>query len=501
MKRKISWFFFYLILFLSFLIIFSSNWVENTFGLINMDSLLFHLNVPLKGSESGMVIKYLKDPLLKTIFCLLLSVFIINYKYEFKPFVTLKIFKKKFEDIDIFKIFSKNKILLVILFFVFSIIIFCEKFDVIEYYKNLTTYSTFIDDNYVEPENTKIDFSSKRNLIYIMVESLEYTFSDKANGGAYNENLIPHLTNYAKEEVSFTNSNGGGFINSRATGWTIAAMVGQSAGIGFTVPGSGNDYGQYSKFLPGVYSLGDVLEKRGYNQTLLIGSDVDFAGRKDYYEQHGNYQIKDYKYAKENNWIEDDYYVWWGYEDSKLFEFAKTELTDLASQKEPFNLTLLTTNTHHIGGYLEDNCEAKYDEQLKNVVLCTDKQIYEFVEWVKKQDFYENTTIVITGDHLSMEPTFFNNLDNYERTSYNLFINANKEPVNNNNRSFNTLDIYPTIIGSLGGNIKGDRLALGTDLFSETKTLYEEFGRNYVDNEYAKNSKYFKNHIIYGKDA
>ena len=29
----------------------------------------------------------------------------------------------------------------------------------------------------------------------------------------------------------------------------------------------------------------------------------------------------------------------------------------------------------------------------------------------------------------------------------------------------------------------------------------EDFGRNYVDNEYAKNSKYFKNHIIYGKDA
>lgn len=87
---------------------------------------------------------------------------------------------------------------------------------------------------------------------------------------------------------------------------------------------------------------------------------------------------------------------------------------------------MLTTSMHHVGGYLEDGCEEKYEEQLKNVVLCSDKQIHKFVEWIKKQPFYKNTTIVITGDHLSMEPTFFEDLSDYERTNFNLFINAIK---------------------------------------------------------------------------
>lgn len=496
--KKIKSIFFYMFLFLSFLIIFSTIWAINNFGLINIDSLTFHLLNPLKGTANDMIIKYIKDPLFKSVVCLILSILIINYKYLYKPYISLNIFKIKIKSIDIFKFLNKFKVLFGFLFLILSIGFFCKKFEVAEYFKNLLTYSTFIEDNYVDPKSAEITFNRKRNLIYIMVESLEYTYADMENGGAYEENLIPHLTEYAKEEVSFTNESGSGFINSRATGWTIAAMVGQSAGIGFLVPGTGNDYGDYSKFLPGAYSLGEILEKEGYNQTLLIGSDADFAGRRDYYEKHGNYTIKDYNYAKENGWIDDDYYVWWGYEDSKLFEFAKNELKELSSKNEPFNLTLLTTNTHHVGGYLEEECEVKYDEQLKNVVLCTDNQVYQFVEWIKKQDFYDNTTIVITGDHLSMEPTFFNDLENYERTNYNVFINANNEAVNKENRTFNTLDIYPTIIGSLGGNIKGDRLALGTDLFSETKTLYEYYGRNFVDTEFAKNSLYFKKYIIYG---
>ena len=168
----------------------------------------------------------------------------------------------------------------------------------------------------------------------------------------------------------------------------------------------------------------------------------------------------------------------------------------MSNQREPFNLTILTTNTHHIGGYLENDCEIKYDEQLKNVVLCSDKQLYNFVEWIKKQKFYKNTTIVITGDHLSMEPTFFDNIGDYERTNFNLFINSNKEPVNETNRVFNTLDIYPTIISSIGGSIKGNRLGLGTDLYSKAKTLYEKYGKSYVDKEYSYNSKFYNYEIL-----
>lgn len=369
----------------------------------------------------------------------------------------------------------------------------------LQYIKNLSTYSSFVEENYKEPTNTKIEFpSKKRNLVYIFLESMEYTYNSFENGGAYNENLIPNLINYANEEVSFRNSDGGGFINSRATGWTMAALFAQTSGLGFFVPVEGNSFGQYEKFLPGAYTLGDILNDLGYNQTLLIGSDASFGGRKEYFEQHGNFTIKDYNYAKDNKWIDEDYFEWWGYEDSKLFEFAKNELTELANKEEPFNLTLLKTNTHHIGGYLEKDCEIRYKENLKNVKLCSDKQVYEFVEWIKKQDFYKNTTIVITGDHLSMEPEFFNEINNYQRTNYNVFINSYINTENVNNRTFNTMDIYPTIIASLGGKIEGERLGLGTNLFLNKKTLYEQYGIETVDKELSYNSEFYKKHILYG---
>lgn len=70
--------------------------------------------------------------------------------------------------------------------------------------------------------------------------------------------------------------------------------------------------------------------------------------------QHGNYTLKDFCYAKNNDWIDDDYYVWWGYEDQKLYDFAKDELLNLSKEDKPFNLTLLTVDTHFFSGYFCD---------------------------------------------------------------------------------------------------------------------------------------------------
>ena len=488
-NKKSTKIFTYVLLFLSCLIFASTNWIMKNFGLIDMDKLIYHMTNPLEGTSNEMIYSFIFNSLLVCIIIFIIMMLILNYKYKY-----LFVFK-----INIFKnyIYINTKLLITICLFVLSIYNFEHKLDVFNYIKNIDTYSNFIEENYVDPKTTKITFpENKRNLIYIFLESIEYTYASKENGGAYEENLIPNLTNYANKEISFRNSNNGGSLSSRATGWTIAAMFAQTSGLGFYVPGDGNSYGQNEKFIPGAYTLGDILKDQGYNQTLLIGSDATFGGRKQYFEQHGNYTIKDYNYAKEQKWIDEDYYVWWGYEDSKLFEFAKKELKELSKKDEPFNLTLLTVNTHHIGGYLENDCEQKYDEQLKNVVLCSDKQVYEFVEWIKEQDFYENTTIVITGDHLSMEPTFFKNLDGYQRTPYNVFINSIIKTDNFTNRNFYSMDIFPTTISSLGGIIEGNRLGLGTNLFSNEKTLYEEYGVDEVEKQLSYNSSYYKNRIL-----
>ena len=83
--------------------------------------------------------------------------------------------------------------------------------------------------------------------------------------------------------------------------------------------------------------------------------------------QHGDYEIWDYYTAIEKGKIDEDYSVWWGYEDMKLYEYAKEELTRISQNEEPFNFTMLTVDTHHIGGWVCPLCRDDYEEQYGNV--------------------------------------------------------------------------------------------------------------------------------------
>ena len=121
--------------------------------------------------------------------------------------------------------------------------------------------------------------------------------------------------------------------------------------------------------MPGLTTLGDILEENGYSQTLMIGSNARFGGRELYFADHGNYDIEDYNYAIEQGWIPSDYSVWWGYEDQKLFQFAENKLQELSTQDQPFNLTLLTVDTHFEDGYVCDLCQDEFGEQYADVMV------------------------------------------------------------------------------------------------------------------------------------
>ena len=103
------------------------------------------------------------------------------------------------------------------------------------------------------------------------------------------------------------------------TTWTMGAMFGHTSGLPLNISIGSNDMDTQESFFPGAITLGDILQEQGYSQRLLIGSDATFGGRRLYFTEHGNYDIVDYRYAVENGWIPEDYYVWWGYEDAYLF--------------------------------------------------------------------------------------------------------------------------------------------------------------------------------------
>ena len=301
------------------------------------------------------------------------------------------------------------------------------------------------------------------------------------------------MTALANENISFSDKDGlGGFRSLVGTTWTMGGIFSTTSGVPFSFPIERNSMVLYENFASGLTVLGDILENKGYRQEFLCGSDASFGGRRDYFTQHGNYDIFDYFTAIEKGYIASDYFAWWGFEDWILYEIAKDELTRLAAEGQPFNFTLLTADQHYPDGYICERCNNEYNIQLGNVLACSDRQILEFITWCQQQDFYEDTVIVLSGDHPRMDTTLVENIDYMDRTVYNCFINADRTiSLSEKNRDFTSMDMLPTVLYAMGFDIEGERLGLGTNLFSSTPTLAEELGLSYLEEELSKSSLYY----------
>ena len=371
-----------------------------------------------------------------------------------------------------------------------------KAFGIDEYVKLKDEFTTIYDDEYINPNDVSITSDGKpKNIIYIYLESMETTYASKELGGYNDENYIPYLTQLANENITFSDKGSGmlgGFISPTGTGWTIAAMMGSLCGVPFAFPVEDNSMDERETFASGITAFGDILAEKGYAQVFLCGSDVAFGGREGLYTEHGGYVLYDLYSAREEGYIPEDYHVWWGYEDKYLYDIAKDKITEMAAGSQPFNFTMLTVDTHAVGGYVCSECGSDYDNITANVVKCADRQIYEFIEWCKGQDFFEDTVIVISGDHPRHDQNIIGGAKNEQRTIYNCFINSAVGVSGSAlNRTFTTFDMFPTVLAAMGFTIEGDRLGLGVNMFSGMETLAERFGYGNFNAEISKYSEYY----------
>ena len=477
-----------LVLFCAFCAFFSARWFIHTYGQIGFDSILYTLNSNLGGTEPELLISYLLKAMLP---CILSTGLVILFL--FLP-------RKKKGKYESGSRSVKGAVLvcLVLALILLGIAAFDSEFIdyVIDQVSDTPLYETY----YADPDETVITFpEQKRNLIYIMLESMETSYLSTDLGGAMEENLIPELYDLARDNLCFADTKApvGGYHTTAGATWTIGSMVAQTAGIPLKTPTEDvNDYGTSGEaFLPGVTTLTDILRDAGYRQTLMVGSDVRFGGRDAYFSQHGMSEILDLYTARKDGIVPGNYFVWWGMEDLHLFEYAKQRLTEISSGNQPFAFTMLTVDTHHVGGYQCALCEESTSgETYDQSISCSSRQVAAFVDWIKDQPFYENTTVIIVGDHESMDNGYFQrNVDeDYQRMLYNCFINAAAKPVRKTDRQFTALDLFPTTLAALGCTIEGDRLGLGTNLFSGKNTLCEKYGFEVFNDELAKASDYYE---------
>lgn len=478
-----------IILFLGFLVLFAVMWARKHFGNVTLEMMVMQLRMPLKGTGGNYFVKFFVQVLLPTLVCTIAIMLIGRFVRK----------KEKSLFIGSRAIFP-NRITSILLAILFLVVTFGQAsvtYRLPQYIANTNQKSDFIETNYQDPVQENLVFpKQKRNLIYIYMESIESTFLSNEQGGQMNENIMPELFDIAQNHVSFSDKEKiGGAVPLPGTGVTSAGIVAQTAGVPLLLPDSWMGEEAREVFISDAATLGDILEENGYAQYFMVGSDAEFGARDKYYKAHGNAVVFDLFTARESGVVPANYdNRFWGMEDKYLYEYAKQELNQIAQKEQPFCFTMLTVDTHFPDGYFCSLCKNDFDDPYSNVLACASRQLGSFLEWLQQQDYYENTTVIIIGDHLSMNIDYFtrNNLDVAQRRIYNVFINtADTIPVQEQNRMFSALDFFPTTLAALGVEIKGDRLGLGTNLFSEKSTLLEMYGYDYMYNELLKNSEYY----------
>ena len=480
LKKDLLYFFLYVVLVvIAFIYMVPIKFHVNTF-----EQVLFHLGQPMGDAGPHIIWNVAQHIFWKSLFSFL-GILIISAAVH--KIITKT--KRKFSVKYIFKINDGvyRKIIAVWLAVsaVFMVVYGVSGFKIISYLKNANKpYSMYYEHNYVYPRKENIKFPKKNNLIIIHLESIEKCYCENE---VFDSVITPNIAELRRENLSFK-----GYKQVFGTGWTIGGIFSGYCGIPLNVViNQNNDYGRFEDFFANIKCMPEILKDNGYRTCYMQGAALAFAGKDKFFSQHGMDEV----YGKDEFFMGDDfkeeYEGDWGVNDHALFKYAKEKINKMSKKKGPFLFSMLTVDTHN-PGFLNPVCEKKYDIHLKNVVACSDKLVGDFMEWLKKQDFYKNTTIVILGDHLAMNCELRKqHIQDPNREIVNIFINPVKT-TKNTDRTFTAFDLMPTIIESIGGEIKGGRLGLGTSLFCGRETLIERDGQREFDEKIYEKSRLYE---------
>ena len=317
--------------------------------------------------------------------------------------------------------------------------------------------------HYVPPAQVAVQGINPKNLILIYVESLEAGYSDRA---VFGDNLIAPLTDL--DARSFAASHFDQFEQVPGTGWTIAAMVATQCGVPLkriTVFDETTQGDVVQAFLPNAVCLSDILARHGYRNVFMGGASPTFAGKGKFLRAHHYHEVL----GREDwlrNGVPENAMNGWGLYDEDLFGRARARLSELHAAGQPFNLTLLTVDSHEPFGHLSRSCARRGHAGFEGVIRCSASDIAAFVEHVAARGYLPNTNIVILGDHLARRNPLTAELSQLpERTIFNRFISTNT-PTPNRAQLLH-FDLLPTILEFTGYAVTGGRMGLGYSGFNQ----------------------------------
>lgn len=327
-------------------------------------------------------------------------------------------------------------------------------------------YDDTIESYYAEPALVSAP-EQPVNLILIYLESFDDAYSDPAIMG---RDLLRPLTQQTEDWMSWES-----FEQQPGTGWTIAGIVSSQCGIPLKSAAQdsgdvdGNAVGEEAeRYLPGATCLGDVLSEQGYRNVFLGGADAAFAGKGKFLLEHGYDSVLDRPFWQRQG--ETDFNQW-GLSDDRLLENARDTLGSLRASGQPYNMTLLTVDSHE-PGLVGPACRIEDERPMRAAVQCTASEVASFLRDIERDGVLDDTAVVLMGDHLAMVGASSDFRDELRGRTDRTIFNRFSTPVDlqPSRQEMDHFSMFPTILRLMGFDFPQARLGLGVSAVDDRST-------------------------------
>ncbi len=350
----------------------------------------------------------------------------------------------------------------------------------------------FNKENYAKPNPKMFGIAKGKNVIIIHLESFQqFLINYKLNG----QEVTPFLNSLynSKQFYSFAN-----FFNQVGQGKTSDAenmletgTFGLPQGSLFSAIGTGNTF----EAAPAILN-----QTEGYTSAVFHGNNGSFWNRDNVYKNMGYQYFFDSSYynTSSNNLTE------YGLKDKLIFHDSIKYLEHL---QQPFYVKYITLSNHFPFTIDQKNQSIQPantgDASVNNYFVTAhylDQALQQFFDYLHKSGLYDNSVIVLYGDHYGISDTrnlklapllgksasTWNNFDNAQMQRVPLMIHI---PGDNNGgvqyQYGGEIDFLPTLLHLLGINTQ-KYIQFGTDLFSPQHNQVVAFRNdNFVTPKYT----------------
>ncbi|WP_425436710.1 LTA synthase family protein [Paenibacillus donghaensis] len=316
-----------------------------------------------------------------------------------------------------------------------------------------------------------------KNLIIIQLESFQsFLMGLKLDG----QEVTPNLNKLVQDSLYFSN-----FYQMVGQGNTSDAEF--VVNTSFYIPPRGAATMSYvDRVLP---SLPRLLHENGYETATFHTNDVEFWNRSELYESLGWDHYYDHKF------FGDEDVFFFGASDDVLYSKTAGKLQEMSTSGNPFYAQVISMSAHHPFTIPEEKYRMKLPERYEGTFVgdyirsqnYADEAFGKFVEELKAKGIWDNSIIMVYGDHMGLPIYSLDNDDKELMTeiygkdySYEHMLNipliihgAGNSGPQTMEQVGGEVDILPTAASLLGVSLE-NQLHFGQDLLSQTYNLLPE---------------------------